>query len=313
MSLRRVDLNLLPILQALLREGSVSRAAAVLGLSQPATSQALGRLRDLLKDPLLVKVGRTMVLTPRAKRLRVLADETCTSVAALLSEEGTFDPATAVRSFSIATPDYNALIVAQELLPLLREVAPGISVSFVDANPTAHDQLLDGLLDLAVIARVPAMLNGLSVYDGFLDDQVCIASLEHPLAAQDKVSIEELSRYRRLEIDFAPHLFLDTGGQHLIEPVKIAPSHLLVLPLLAAASSSIAIVTRSLGRLAARYAPLKLIELLEPNKPIDLCIAWSPVNDADAAHRWLRDQLARILEGHLQRVPGTSNAGRTLT
>lgn len=308
-NLRRVDLNLLPILQALLREGSITRAAAALNLSQPATSQALGRLRHLFKDPLLVQVGRTMKRTPRADELRVLVDQSCASMAALLSE-GPFNPSAAIRTFSIAMPDYVALFVGQELLPVLRNSAPGLTVRLVDASPTVREQLLAGSLDMAVLARVP-FLDGLSLQGGFFEEIVCVAGLDHPLARRSRISNEELSRHRCLDLDLTPYHLSDFGPSHASEQVKFAPSHLLALPLLVATSGTVAIVTRALARLAMRYAPLKLIELLEPGRALELCIAWSPVNDADVAHRWLRNQLARALSESLCQTPkGASRAGR---
>ena len=307
MSLRGVDLNLLPILQALLREGSITRAAAALNLSQPATSQALGRLRSLFKDPLLVQVGRAMRLTARAERLRVLADLSCASIATLLSEDP-FSPSAAVRTFSIATPDYMALLLAQQLLPVLRKTAPGINVRLIDANQSVRDQLLAGFLDLAIVARLP-LLDGLSTHGGFLEEIVCVASRDHPLAKRTRISAEELSQHRCLDLDMAPYGLPNLGPNHPSEPVKIAPSHLLALPLLIASAGGIAVVTRALASLAMRYAPLKLIELREPHPPLELCIAWSPVDDADAAHQWLRDQLARALAVSL---PQARNAARRL-
>lgn len=250
-----------------------------------------------------------MKRTPRADQLRVLADQSCASIAALLSEEP-FNPSAALRTFSIAMPDYIALFVGQELLPVLRKSAPGITVRLMDASLTVRDQLLAGTLDLAVVARVP-FLEGLSVQGGFLEEIVCVASLSHPLAKRSRIGSEDLRQYRCLDLDLAPYQMSDLGPSHSSEPVKFAPSHLLALPLLVATSASVAIVTRALARLAMRYAPLKLIEMPEPNKALELCIAWSPVNDADVAHRWLRDELAKALSESLLQAPkGTSRAGK---
>lgn len=294
MNLRAVDLNLLPILQALLREGGVTSAAASLGLSQSAASHALTRLRHVLHDPLLVKVGRGMKLTPRAERLRLLVDASCDAIIQALSQES-FDPAEVARTFTIATPDYSALIVGKALLPLLKSAAPGISVRFSDVGTSTRQLIWDGALDMALIARIPSVCNGLSTHGGFFEQKICVAGLDHPIAAHDKVTLAELERHSRLNIDFASHLLFDSSNSQGVEQIKVAPSHLLVLPLMAAETGSVAVVGRALGLLAARYAPIRLIELDDPGEPTEICLAWSPANDADPAHRWLRERLIGIM------------------
>ena len=105
MAIRSKNLNLIPILQALLNEASVARAANQIGLSQPAMSGALARLRELLNDPLLVRAGRSMQLTPRALRMRKLLEEVCAQIELLFQPES-FDPSTAKINFRVAAPDY---------------------------------------------------------------------------------------------------------------------------------------------------------------------------------------------------------------
>ncbi|CDO38557.1 LysR family transcriptional regulator [Novosphingobium sp. KN65.2] len=294
MNLRSVDLNLLPILQALLREGSVTAAAASLGLSQSATSHALTRLRHVLRDPLLVKVGRGMKLTPRAERLRESVNASCDAIIQALSQES-FHPAEIVRSFKIATPDYSALIVGKTLLPQLRMAAPGVSVRFSDVGLSTRQQILDGSLDMALIARIPSICEGLSIHGGFFEQKICVAGLDHPIAANGRVTLAELARHGRLNIDFASYLLLDSGEDQAAEQIRVAPSHLLVLPFMAVETGSVAVVGRALGLLAARYAPIRVIELDDCAEPTEICLAWSPANDADPAHRWLREQLIDIM------------------
>ena len=104
MNLASLDLNLLVALDALLREASVSRAAERIGLSQPATSHALRRLRDLMGDPLLVRAGPRMELTPRAEALREPLAAALAQVQGLFAEEA-FDPAVSRRRFKAMIPD----------------------------------------------------------------------------------------------------------------------------------------------------------------------------------------------------------------
>ena len=130
MNLSSLDLNLLVALDALLTEANVSRAALRIGLSQPATSHALQRLRTMLDDPLLVRVGARMELTPRAQSLRAPLTQTLDQVRELLTTD-TFDAARSQRRFRLMMPD----IIAELFLPLLAtrvgEQAPGVSLEVV--------------------------------------------------------------------------------------------------------------------------------------------------------------------------------------
>jgi len=297
MSLRGTDLNLLPILQALLHKGSVTLAARALGLSQPATSHALGRLRHLFGDPLLVKVGRDMRLTPKAEKLRLMTDKACGAFEALLAPDG-FDPATATRPFTIATTDHMALILGQDLLPLLRAQAPGLSVGFVDAGFAVHDQILAGSVDLAAIARMPGGDARMSVAGGYFDPFVCACALDHPLAGRAEIAPEELAAFALLQFETVPDFLIPPAAQVMVEPVRVAASHLMVLPLLAARTGAITVIPRSMARLAAQHTELAIIALAGDLPPLEHGLLWNPVHDADPAHSWIRARLQTILAAH---------------
>src|SRR5690348_1345902 len=117
MNLRSVDLNLLVVLDALLTERSVSRAGQRLGLSQPAVSAALTRLRALFGDPLLVRAGRGLALTRPAEDLIAPVREILTHIEQTLVERPAFDPTRDVRSFAISASDYATLVL---LTPFVR-------------------------------------------------------------------------------------------------------------------------------------------------------------------------------------------------
>src|SRR5688500_15165648 len=118
-ALAAIDLNLLVVLRAVLRERHVTRDATSVGLSQSATSHAVSRLRDLLGDPLLVRKGRTLTLTPRAARRLPALNRGLDDLESAVAGEPEFDPTTARRRFTIGAADYlQALIVG----PLLRKL-----------------------------------------------------------------------------------------------------------------------------------------------------------------------------------------------
>lgn len=125
MNLAGIDLNLLVVLDALLREASVSRAALRVGLSQPATSHALRRLRDMLGDPLLVRVGARLEPTPRAQALRAPLDQALDQLRGLFAADG-FDPSRSERRFRLMMPDIAVELLLPRLLAAIAATAPRV-------------------------------------------------------------------------------------------------------------------------------------------------------------------------------------------
>src|SRR6478609_566373 len=130
MNLASVDMNLLVLLEALLDEAHVRRAGERVGLSQPAASHALARLRDLFADPLLVRIGTTMARTPKAEALRKPLADFVGSARAVLSMEQ-FVPQTSRRRFRIMLPDLVCNLLMPSVIERLSKTAPGIRVDLI--------------------------------------------------------------------------------------------------------------------------------------------------------------------------------------
>ena len=152
--LSALDLNLLVVLDALLAERHVTHAATKVGLTQPACSHALGRLRVALGDPLLVRGPRgAMLPTPRAEALAPGLRAALQGLAVALRGEARFDPTTARRSFRIAAGDYLELVLLPPLLAMLAREAPGVDVWMVPLALTREEvvaQLASGAADVAI-------------------------------------------------------------------------------------------------------------------------------------------------------------------
>ncbi|NNA93316.1 LysR family transcriptional regulator [Pseudomonas gessardii] len=165
--LRRIDLNLLVILDALLSEQHVTRAAERLHLSQPAVSHALARLRDLLGDPLLVRQGGGLVATARALELAAPLADALAQVQSLLAPNR-FDPASARRTFRLAMSDYGAALLLPGLARALREQAPGVDLVISHASREGMQEgVLSGEIDLAagVFPDLPAELRSTPLFE----------------------------------------------------------------------------------------------------------------------------------------------------
>lgn len=259
--LRRIDLNLLVILDALLSEQHVTRAAERLHLSQPAVSHALARLRDLLGDPLLVRQGSGLVATARALELAAPLADALAQVQSLLAPNR-FEPASARRTFRLAMSDYGAALLLPGLARALREHAPGIDLAITHASREGMQEgVLSGEIDLAagVFPDLPAELRSTPLFqehyaclvdrdslpaDGVLDLPTYLAR-PHVLLEMRGSGTPEIERAltaireRRHVAISLPHwsvapqliqgtdLILTVSSQGLL---NIDPRHLLVVP-----------------------------------------------------------------------------------
>ncbi len=302
MSLRSVNLNLVPILQALLREQNVSRAAMGLGLTQPAVSAALGQLRLVLRDPLLVPAGRGMELTPRARALIPLVDEVCVSLARLWSNPQ-FDPATEGRCFVIASADYGPIIVVPPILKRLRRDAPNVSLRFVDLPLDTALKYHSAEIDFVISVRGELeLLSGsdLKIDSLFQEDFVLIVHHDHRLAKMPVIIPADFQ-----DEDF---IFFDTGldrnRESFIEGMAdrfprgrsaARVQHFSVMPLLALLTDAVGIIPRRVFDLTQPHLPLRQVGSPLLPAEVEICLAWHPRYEFDPAHRWFRAELKRAL------------------
>ncbi|NTZ99087.1 LysR family transcriptional regulator [Pseudomonas koreensis] len=293
--LRRIDLNLLVILDALLSEQHVTRAAERLHLSQPAVSHALARLRDVLGDPLLVRAGSTLVPTARALELVAPLAEALAQVQSLLAPN-TFDPATARRTFRVAMSDYGAAIILPGLIRTLRREAPGIDLQISHAS---REGMLDGVLngDIDLAAGVfPEMPNELRSSVLFEERYVCLLDRRR-LPADGVLDLPTyLSR---------PHVLLEMRGSGTPEieraltalrerrRVAISLPHWSVAPQLISGTDLILTVS---SRSVRDIDQQQLIVLPPPFEiaPFTFVLAWHKRRGGDQALNWLN---RRIEEG----------------
>jgi len=286
--LRRIDLNLLVILDALLSEQHVTRAAERLHLSQPAVSHALARLRDLLGDPLLVRAGATLVPTARALELVAPLTEALAQVQSLLAPN-TFDPASARRTFRVAMSDYGAAIILPTLIRTLRREAPGIDLQISHAS---REGMLEGVLngDIDVAAGVfPEMPNELRNSVLFEERYVCLLDRQ-TLPANGVLDLPSyLSR---------PHVLLEMRGSGTPEieraltslrerrRVAISLPHWSVAPQFISGTDLILTVSsRSVREIDQR----ELIVVPPPFEiaPFTFVLAWHKRRGGDQALNWL--------------------------
>ncbi|MFT0532128.1 LysR family transcriptional regulator [Castellaniella hirudinis] len=181
-----MDTHLLRILQILLTEQSVSRAAIKLGLSQPAISNSLRRLRDITGDPILVRSKTGMVPTQRGLDLLAHANEALTAIAHITQPPGAFDPATSTREFHLGAPDYLDAMFLPNIAEILRREAPHAKfiVHPINSDYDYTSGLEDGGLDVVIgnWLEPPPQMHMARLFD---DEVVCMVGSQNPIARRD--------------------------------------------------------------------------------------------------------------------------------
>lgn len=287
-----MDLSLLPLLDALLQEGSVTRAAARVGLSTPAASHALARIREQLQDELLVRAGRTMVLTPRAVELRGKVHELVSEAASVLAPEARFEPALLERSFHLRATDHFLGVLGTELDRAVQREAPKATLRFSPNTTDDVTPLRTGEVDVAIgiYGELPPELRTRLL---FTDRFVSVLRAGHPAARR-----LTLERFVALEhVQIAPRarpggmldaLLADLGHSRRI--ARAVPYFLAGL-LLVAETDYVMTLSERLARGLASKLGLEVVETPVEIPPYALSMIWHPRNDRDAAHRWLRERL----------------------
>jgi DNA-binding transcriptional LysR family regulator len=293
--LTAVDLNLLPVLRALLAERHVTRAAKRVGLSQSAASHALARLRQLLGDPLLVRKGRALVLTPRATRLLPMLEHSLGTLETVVSSEPEFTPSTSRRTFTLGMADYLQALIAGTLVRELAKLAPGVDLSIV-VFPNLSELLESGTIDLA-LNIADADHRGDARMALFEDDYVCMVRSDHPHIKRAP-SLETYLAQRHVAVapTGAPGSLVDDmlAERGLQRRIALRVTNFLIAPVVVCQTDLVNIMPTRLARQLAKSFPLRLLRppLALPN--FGFSMFWHPRNEHDPAHRWLREFVARV-------------------
>lgn len=290
MNINDLDLNLLRVLQAVLEEKSATRAAKRLHVTQSAVSNALGRLRAALGDPLLVRHARGLSATPRARELEPRLTSLMRSLDALLEGEPAFDPHTTTREFTLACADYCTTILGPQLCELMRARAPRASLRFVPLEQLSVGEGLAGSVDLhlGMPSQVPSGCRSASL---FKDSFVC-ALRKTSKAAPKRLSLESYlaAAHVRVSVLSSTRDAVDVAlaKRGLSRRIVVTVPHFSVVPPLVE-RGYVATLSRRLAQAQARYHDLALCE-----PPLALGqratrMIWHERTDADAGSRFLRD------------------------
>ncbi|MGW8701308.1 LysR family transcriptional regulator [Streptomyces eurythermus] len=308
MNLTRLDLNLVVALRALLEERNVTRAGQRVGLSQPAMSAALARLRRHFDDDLLARVGGHYELTALGQ---VLLDRTATAydvLERLFSSQADFDPAAESREFRLVASDYAVAVFGTELARVVHEEAPGIRLRFAQAQPAVVDDTATLLSATDGLLMPHGVISGFPATDLYDDRWVFLVAEDHPdvgdrLTRQDLARLPWVTYQRTYDAPAVRQL-----GMLGIEPrVEVSVDSFQLLPLLVTGTRRIALIQARLARLLTPIAAVRVVEPPYEAVPLREALWWHSVHTHDAAHIWLRETAMRV-GSHLTDRPGSARS-----
>lgn len=292
MNLRSVDLNLLVALDALLSERHVTKASERVGLSQPAMSNALNRLRGMFGDELLVRTSSGMQATPRAMEMVEPIRQLLRQVERVLESDTSFDPATSERTFTVRMSD----ILACLLLPSLIARAPQparIGFNIIHLPPTATvDALEKDEIDVAISMGLDHS-NAIRAEQLLRDRMVCIMRRAHPISGK-RFSLETFIAQHHLKVSMSPTdmRFVDDvlAGLGVHRKISLNVPHWLVVPHVLKQTDLVAVMPAHLAT-ALMDDDLRMHELPFQSAPFDWMLYWHRRYDQSNANKWLRDQI----------------------
>ena len=293
----RYDLNLLPIFVALMEERSVTRAAQRLGITQPALSNALARLRVTMRDPLFIRERYGVRPTQMAEELApVIAAALARLDDAILGQQD-FHPGEAVRLFTIAPNSYVEFVLAPAIVTRLRERAPGLKLRL---TPFGNDLTETGVMsgDTAmVLGRIVDPPDNLVVQHLMDEGLSCVVRADHPEVGET-LSREQYERLRHVNVlppgRLRAGLFQALDQRGLRREVAVSVTHFLAVPEMVAATDYCATLPNLICRHLTRDPRLKVLPA-----PVDLGtfpvqMGWHVRYRQDPAHRWLRSLIAEV-------------------
>ena len=301
MNISRVDLNLLVYLDVLLRERSVTKAASQLGISQPAMSNGLKRLRNLFDDPLLIRTSEGMTPTERAKKLEPKIRTILADLEKTIQPRAEFNAQESHRVFRIMASDYAECTLIPALLSHLRELAPHLSLDIMTPSDVSFLDVEQGRVDM-VINRFDAMPQSFHQKTLWLDHFSCILSKTNPV----------LNRFNMDSYLEAQHVWVSKTGMGVgvgVDPadvqrlgwvdnvlkrlgkkrrITVFTRHYQAAALLAEQKDLIATVPSKLAQLQLANNRVQIMPPPFEIPPFELKMVWSPLLQNNPEHQWMR-------------------------
>jgi DNA-binding transcriptional LysR family regulator len=296
MNLSTLDLNLFVVLHVVLEEGSATRAAKRLHVTQSAVSNAIARLRSVLADPLVVRSGRGLTPTPRADELRPFLTAAMAQLQAAVDRGAAFDPRLSERSFTLSLSDNYQTSEAAKIAAAFGRKMPRASLRIVSSDYlVATNGLATGDIDAAFAPSVMEM-QGLHARAMFEDRACFVLRKNHP-RARGKLTPERVSELSHIDVEVM--LGKQGVGGRLAEEhwrragitrtVAVTVPYFTTAAMIVARTDCIAGLPRRLAEVMCRQLPLAIVPTTFPLPKIEMSLVWHQRTDADPGGRFFRD------------------------
>ena len=303
MNLSSLDLNRLLVLHAVLRERSVTRAAAALHVTPSAISNALARLRITFDDPLLVRSGRGLTLTPRAASLAPHLAEAVAAMARVVDEPAAFEPARSTRTFALACSDAEQISEVPRIAVAFARKLPKASLRVLSVDQLeSRGGLAGGDVDVA-IAPAHGASPDLHVADLYEEEGVLVVRKDHP-EARRRMSKEQFNRLRHIDILVAlggpgiGHRIVEEffASHGLRRDIAVSVPSFAAAAAIAAQTNLVAGMPRRMAKMFLRQLPLATVALPVPPLPFRIQLVWHQRTDGDEGARFFRSMVVAALK-----------------
>ncbi|MBU2710704.1 LysR family transcriptional regulator [Zooshikella harenae] len=316
MNISRVDLNLLVYLDVLLREKNVTKAASHLGITQPAMSNGLRRLRELFDDPLLVRTSEGMTATERALSLQPMVRDVLSNIEKALQPQKDFDAYSSDRVFRIMASDYAESTLIPPLLTQLRQLAPHVTLDILTPSDVSFLDVEQGRVDMAInrFDEMPQSFHQTTVWQ---DSFSCLISANNPIL--DDFNLDTYLQAQHIWVsktgmgvgvgmtpqDVQRLGWVDEALAKLEKKRRISvfTRHYQVAMLLAQQPDLIATLPTRAALLAQNNPHLVIHKPPFAIADFELKMAWSPLLQHNPGHQWLRRLVGEVAKTELELVP----------
>jgi LysR family nod box-dependent transcriptional activator len=295
MRLNRLDLNLLVTLDALLTERSITRAAERIHLSQPATSGALARLRDVFEDELLVRVGAQMQPTPLGESLQAPVHNILMQIQATVDRRLDFNAEQSERRFRLLLSDYTSNTLMTHVSQRISKVAPKVQLEFIAPTNNPAERLEQGEVDFLIMPS-KVLSKGHPSFDLFEEKFVCMC-WDQSSIDESNFTLKEFLARGHVTVMFGNHRS-ESQDQVLmrqqfgVEPkIEVVTSTFMSIPQFIAGTERVCTIYYQLAKLWAQYLPLKILPHPVDLPTIQWGIQWHKFRDLDPGVQWLRNEI----------------------
>ncbi len=295
-----LDLNLLLVFEAMLLHQNVTTAAAHIGLTQSAMSNALGRLRRHFEDPLFVKTRTGMLPTPRALELAQPLRQALTLVRASLLTRTGFDPRASKRTFRFHMSDVGEMVFLPALMKRLNQIGASATVETAQlASDTVTERLASGEIDLAA-GYLPSLGRSVQHVPLFREHYVCMTRREHPSGKNGRLTLEEFLAGSHVMIASmgSGHQIIERTLERrgLKRNVALRVPHFLVIPMIVASTDLIVTIPSRVANAMSKLVRVRVHPLPVPIPSFDVSLFWHPRFADDPPIQWMRSLMVELFE-----------------